>query len=116
MLQQAEKDVYATITLAVAVYNGHIEVSVEELLEVYYQLWKWLRQLKQNSPESLMKIAEVYDEIFQNSYYEVQAYFILKEQLAQSESSSRNTPNPDRYKTDEPNRVYLFLDPYQLPS
>lgn len=118
MLQQANKDVYAAIVLGASVYNGHINVSAEELLEVYYQLWKWNRKLEGNRPEGLVKIMEMYDEALKDYRQDIDAYLAAREKQEQMPGSE--IPAEKKKETsvekDKVIRLFMFYDPNQLPS
>ena len=53
IIHQAQSDVNVAITLGAAVYYGYIDVDADDLLEVYYRLWKWKKRLAEKCPENL---------------------------------------------------------------
>lgn len=118
MLQQANKDVYAAIVLGVSVYNGLINVSAEDLLEVYYRLWKWNRKLEGNRPEGLVKIMEMYDEALKDYRQDIDAYLAAREKQEQMPGSEIPAEKKKEapVEKDKVIRLFMFYDPNQLPS
>lgn len=137
IIHQAQSDVNVAITLGAAVYYGYIDVDADDLLEVYYRLWKWKKRLAEKCPENLTLLLKNYDEAFKNHKKDVELFFQSKEKTERLVSSTADkmikthedasTPpeskqaQPNAAKPQEPHRsepqgFYLVFDNRLPPS